>query len=122
MRVGVEKAVREDHLEHHLGAGAGDAGPIDPGCVQRREIIDLDSGDALQRQHPPGRCTLTTTGVPSSRVAACTWPMEADASGTSSKSLNMVSMGRPNSDSMMERTRSVFSGGAASCSFASSSW
>jgi hypothetical protein len=33
----------------------------------------------------PGRRILTTSSVPSSRVAACAWPMEAHARGSGSK-------------------------------------
>ena len=52
MRIGMEEAVGEDHLEHHAGAAIGDPGSVDPSGIQCREIIDLDAADALQREHP----------------------------------------------------------------------
>lgn len=68
----------------------------------------------------PGRRTFTTTSAPDARVAACTWPIEAAASGVSSKVANSVSTGRPSSDAMTWRMVAHGSGGTASCSRASS--
>ena len=45
----------------------------------------------------PGRCTLTTTSVPSGSRAACTWATEAAASGSRSISAKTSSTGRPSS-------------------------
>ena len=44
-----------------------------------------------------GRCTLTTTAVPSRRVAACTWAMEAAASGVCSTEAKAEVSGPPSS-------------------------
>ena len=46
------------------------------------------------RAETEGRWTFTTTGVPSRSVAACTWAMEAAASGTRSTEANTARMGR----------------------------
>ncbi len=49
------------------------------------------------RSATEGRCTLTTTFVPSSNVAGCTWAMEAAASGTRSTEAKTRSRGPPSS-------------------------
>ena len=54
----------------------------------------------------PGRSTLTTTSRPSGSVAACTWAMDAAASGATSKLANSPATGRP-SDASMRALASV---------------
>src|SRR5438874_13319161 len=54
MWIGMEEAIAEDHLQHHPGAGLGNLLPVDTGGIKRGEVIDLDAGDALERQHPTG--------------------------------------------------------------------
>ena len=49
------------------------------------------------RADTDGRWTLTTTGVPSRRVAACTWAMEAAASGVCSTEAKAEERGPPSS-------------------------
>ena len=56
------------------------------------------------RADTEGRCTLTTTGVPSPRVAACTWAMEAAARGVCSTEAKTLESGPPSSS---VRTRST---------------
>jgi hypothetical protein len=58
-----------------------------------------------------GRCTLTTTRSPVRSVAACTWAMEAAASGSWSMCANTSSTGRRSSSSMTWRTAHHGSGG-----------
>ena len=50
---------------------------------------------ALIWRSASGRWTLTTTSWPPGRRAACTWPMEAEAIGTSSKYSNTCSTVEP---------------------------
>ena len=45
----------------------------------------------------PGYWILTTTSSPDGSVARCTWPIDADASGLSSKRAKARSSGRPSS-------------------------
>src|SRR2546423_14142561 len=54
MWIGMEEAVAEDHLQHHPGARPGNLLPVDAGGIKRGEVIDLDAGDALERQYPAG--------------------------------------------------------------------
>ena len=54
MRVGVVEAVPEDHLEHGVGPPPGDFRPVDAGRVQRGKVVDLDTADTLQGEHPTG--------------------------------------------------------------------
>ena len=61
-----------------------------------------------------GRCTLTTTASPVARVAACTWAIDAAASGASSKEANTSASGRPRSSSTTVRTLVKVSGGTRS--------
>ena len=51
-----------------------------------------------------GRCTLTTTSVPSNSVARWTWASEAAPSGSRSKVANRVSGEAPSSSRMMAST------------------
>jgi hypothetical protein len=51
----------------------------------------------------PGRCTFSTTLVPSNRVPVCTCATDAAASGVSLTSVNTVSSGAPISDSITAR-------------------
>ena len=63
------------------------------------------------RAETDGRCTFTTTVVPSRSVAACTCAMEAAASGVCSTEANTVSSGRPSSSVSTRSTRGHGSGG-----------
>ena len=63
------------------------------------------------RADTDGRCTLTTTGVPSRSVAACTWAMEAAASGVCSTEAKTVESGPPSSSVRTRSTTGHGSGG-----------
>jgi hypothetical protein len=63
---------------------------------------------------------LTTTSVPSARVAAWARLIEAAASGASSKVRKSASTGWPSSAAIVARISDAGTGGAACCSFASS--
>ena len=201
MGIGVEEAVLEDHADRDP-SGLRRQGPaVHPSPVEAVEVVDLDSDDAFQGQHPGGRrlpvhlrdvdvgvvgevgrrsaprsvprsgsrarggatprtrrparagcssrrpvhrrlawlarfCrmsrsvsmrawmsgrrTLTTTWLPSCRVARWACPMDAQASGTPSKVAKMSSGGAPSSCSIRVRTVGSGIAGAASCSRASS--
>ena len=67
-----------------------------------------------------GRCTFTTTSSPVSKVAACTWAMEAAASGVRSKEANTSSRRAPRSASTTTRTVSNGSAGTWSRHFLNS--
>ena len=67
-----------------------------------------------------GRRTLTTTAVPSCRVARWACPMEALASGSVSKLAKISSGLEPSSSSTKARMVAAGTGAAASCSLASS--
>ncbi|MNV12800.1 hypothetical protein D3C71_1034180 [compost metagenome] len=67
-----------------------------------------------------GRSTLTTTWRPSARVAACTWAIEAEASGCRSKLANASLTGRPSACSTMRWAVSPSNGLTRSCSRVSS--
>ena len=54
----------------------------------------------------PGRCTFTTTRVPSLSTARWVWPIDAAASGSNSNDANACSTGSPSSDSSMSTTSS----------------
>ncbi len=69
----------------------------------------------------PGRSTLTTTSRPSWSVAACTWAIEAAASGVASKLAKISPTGRPSEVSMRATASAPSNGGTRSWSFASSS-
>ena len=69
----------------------------------------------------PGRSTLTTTSRPSLSVAACTWAMEAAASGATSKPAKSSATGWPSEASMRAFASAPSKGGTRSWSFASSS-
>ncbi|CAB4584360.1 unannotated protein [freshwater metagenome] len=58
-----------------------------------------------------GRCTFTTTSSPVRSTAACTWAMEAAASGVRSKLWNRSSRRPPRSPSTTVRTTSNGSAG-----------
>ena len=67
--------------------------------------ITADSTDITRRSAPnrarsPGRCTFTTTSVPSCSTALCTCAMLAAARGTASKCANNSSIGLPNEASI----------------------
>ncbi len=51
-----------------------------------------------------GRCTLTTTSLPSGSVARCTCASEAAPSGSRSKEAKRVSGGAPSSERTMAST------------------
>ncbi len=61
----------------------------------------------------PGRSTLTTTSRPSGSVAACTWAMEAAASGATSKLAKSSATGRPSEASMRAFASAPSKGGHA---------
>lgn len=64
----------------------------------------------------PGYWILTATVRPSRATALCTWPIEAAAAGTSSKSRNFAVRHRgPSSRASTSWTASGGRGGAASC-------
>ena len=77
---------------------------------------DRDAPDEVRRQprhHPQvlahqagdgGRCTLTTTSSPVRSVAACTWAIEAAASGVRSNEAKTSSSAAPRSASTTART------------------
>ena len=67
------------------------------------------------------RWTLTTTRSPVRSVAAWTWAMEAEATGTRSKEMKTSASGRPRSSSMVRRTAAKGSGGTRSRSSRNSS-
>ena len=64
-----------------------------------------------------GRCTFTTTGVPSCSVAPWTWAIDAAAIGVRSKVAKIDSMLAPSSDSTTSRTDSNDSAGTLSRHF-----
>ena len=70
---------------------------------------------ALIWRSASGRWTLTTTSWPPGSRAACTWPMDAEAIGTSSKYSKTCSTWSPSSAWITPRIRSKGSGWAASC-------
>ena len=72
-----------------------------------------------------GRSTLTTTSrdtpfASGGSVAACTWAMDAEASGVVSKSAKASLIGKPNACSTMTRAVSPSKGLTRSCNCASS--
>ena len=68
----------------------------------------------------PGYWILTATSRPSRHTARCTWPMEAEAAGTSSNSGSLACAQRgPSSRARMACTRSAPIGGADSWSLVS---
>jgi hypothetical protein len=69
----------------------------------------------------PGRSTLTTTSWPLRNRAACTWAIDADASGRSSKAAKTSVTGWPYAASISARACGPGKGGTLSCSLASSS-
>ena len=75
---------------------------------------------ACTRVATDGRCTLTTTSSPVRSVAACTWAMEAAASGVRSKWAKTDSSGAPSSDSTTWRTAHHGSAGTWSRHFLNS--
>ena len=75
---------------------------------------------ACTRRATDGRWTLTTTRSPVTSVAACTWAIEAAASGVRSIWANTACSGRPSSDSITWRTWSQGSGGTWSRHFLNS--
>ena len=62
----------------------------------------------------PGRWILTTTSSPVCRVAKCTWAMEAEANGSSSKLANSSDGSPPSSSLSSLCTSSVSAGGTES--------
>ncbi len=65
----------------------------------------------------PGYWILTATSRPSRHTPRCTWPMDADAAGTSSNSTSLVLAQRgPSSRARISCTRSAPIGGPDSCS------
>ena len=58
-----------------------------------------------------GRCTFTTTCSPVCSVAACTWAIDAAASGARSNEEKTLSSGTPRSSSTTLRTSSNVSAG-----------
>lgn len=51
VRIGVEGAVLEDHLQNEARGAFGERQPVDARRVERRPVVDLDPADALERQH-----------------------------------------------------------------------
>ncbi len=70
----------------------------------------------------PGYWTLTATSRPSGRVARCTWPIDADAIGVSSKSAKMRASFSPRSCSITLRIGLNDTGLASCCRLARISW
>src|SRR3954451_4538879 len=62
-----------------------------------------------------GRCTLTATSRPLGRVARCTWPIDAAASGVGSNAVKRRSTGWPSSSRIMRSTSSYGNGRTSSC-------
>ena len=61
-----------------------------------------------------GRWTLTTAVRPSRNVQACTWPIEAADSGSSSNEAKTSSTGAPRSSAIVSRSSSTGNGGTSS--------
>ena len=85
-------------------------------CAARRRICRSD----LTLFSIRGRCSLTTTSRPSSRVARCTCASDAAASGFALKVAYSFSGGAPSSDSTTSRASSAENGLTSLWSFASS--
>ena len=66
------------------------------------------------REDTVRRWTLTATRSPDRRVAACTWAIDADATGVRSKETKTSASGRPRSSSTVRRTVENGSGGTRS--------
>ena len=68
----------------------------------------------------PGYWIFTATSRPSRQTPLCTWPIEAEAAGTSSNSTSLVLAQRgPSSRARISCTRSAPIGGPDSCSLVS---
>ena len=67
----------------------------------------------------PGYWILTATSRPSFQTARWTWPIEADATGWSSKDSNLLRQRVPRSARSTPCTELVGIGGALSCSLVS---
>jgi hypothetical protein len=81
--------------------------------------IAADSTDITRRSSPnrarrPGRCTLTTTSVPSYSTASCTWAMLAAARGIGSNWANSSPIGLPSEASMTFAATPGGTGGTSS--------
>ena len=72
------------------------------------------------RSPTDGRCTLTTTSVPSSSVARWTWAIDAAATGVRSKVAKVVGILRPSSSSTTRCTTGHGSAGTWSRHFLNS--
>jgi hypothetical protein len=79
----------------------------------------LDRARPVQGEHLMAQTTLAGF---ERLIAASAWPIEAEASGVSSKLANAVSSGCPISATTVSRTMLGTTGGAASWSRASSAW
>ena len=55
MRIGMEEAVPEHHLQHHPGAVHRHLPAVDAGAVQGREVVHLDAVDPLEGKHAARR-------------------------------------------------------------------
>ena len=55
MRVGVEEAVHQDHLQHRVGAALREEPGVEPGALDRREVVPRDALDALLHVHRGAR-------------------------------------------------------------------
>lgn len=62
----------------------GTMAPASRATRDRRLMSDSRASPA------PGYCTLTATGRPSRHTARCTWPIDAAATGRSSKDWNFA--------------------------------
>jgi hypothetical protein len=92
-----------------------------PGNVSRsiRYIRSTLSMSARIDSATPGYCTFTTTSRPSCVRAACTWPIDAAASGSGSNDANARSGGSPRSSVTTCAASSYAIGGAPSSNVAS---
>ena len=82
--------------------------------ISRGANHDIARMSSRTRRATCGRCTFTTTSSPVRRRAACTWAIDAAASGVRSNRSNTSSSERPSSSSTTRRTTSNGSGGTRS--------
>ncbi len=84
-----------------------------------RPSLEIWSRSAISAWAAPGYCTFTATSRPSDQTARCTWPIDAEAAGTSSNERNRRRHWRPSPLASTLCTVVAGIGGAASCSLVS---